>query len=407
MATHLGVRSAWRHSVPLCVLVWVGTRAGIVLLGWLAAPNFVGDELGLYESWGQALLNTGGVSGDSWQYPPLVAPLLWASSGSGLMPWSFVALALVVDAFILGLLIRLRRQGGSWLGPWFWAVAAIIIGPAIFAKLDIFPAAFALLAIAAASHPIRSGVFAAVGTVLKVWPAFVLVAVPKDRSLRAIASWGVSTLAISGVIAAIWPSTLDFVTNQSGRGLEAQSIWAYPFLVAKAFGQDASIAFRFGAFEVDSPLAEWVASLVTGLLLISIAAGVWLWLTGRFDRVAGAESALLVVLVSLLLSRVLSPQFNVWIVALAAMFLLQVGRPALTIVALISASSLITQMTYVVGYENLRDGQALAVVLHGGRIGLLVAATVMLAVRVARTWSRDDPAAPGTSAPAAGRSDSP
>ena len=391
----------------LCVLVWFSTRVGILLLGWQAAPNFVGDELELYESWGQDLLSAGGVDGDSWQYPPLVAPLLWVSTWSGRMPWSFIALAVATDAFILGLLIRLRQRGGSWLGPWFWAVAAVIIGPAIFAKLDIFPAAFALLAIAAASHPIRSGLFAAVGTVLKVWPAFVLVAVPKDRSLRAIASWGVSTLAISGLIAAIWPSTIDFVTNQSGRGLEAQSIWAYPFLVARALGQDVSIAFRFGAFEVDSPSADWMASLLTVLLLISIAAGLSLWLTGRFDRVAGAESALLVVLVSLLLSRVLSPQFNVWIVALAAILLLQVGRPALVIALMISASSLITQMTYVVGYENLRDGQALALVLHGGRIGLLVAATVMLAVRVARTWSRDDPAAPGTSTPAAGRSDSP
>lgn len=406
MRVHLGLRGAWKHSVLLCVLVWIGTRAGVVVLGWQAAPNFVGDELGLYGSWGQELLDTGGVTGDSWQYPPLVAPLLWVSTASSLMPWSFVALAVTTDAFILGLLIRLRQQGGSWLGPWFWAVAAITIGPAIFAKLDIFPAAFALLAIAAASQPIHSGVFAALGTVLKVWPAFVLVAVPKERSLRAIISWGASTLAISGVIAMIWPSTLDFVTNQSGRGLEAQSIWAYPFLVAKAFGQDVSIVFRFGAFEVDSPPAEWVASLLTILFLISVAASLWLWFTGRFDRVAGAESSLLLVLVSLLLSRVLSPQFNVWIVALAAILLLQVGRPALTIAVLISASSLIAQITYVVGYENVRDGQVLAVVLHGGRIALLIAATVMLAVRIARSWSGDAALSSGACARPADRSES-
>jgi len=372
----------------LLFIAWCATRAVVIAVGLTLAPNFVFDELQIYESWGQAFVQGSGVSGDSWQYPPMIAPLLAVAQSVGPMTVSFVGLALLADLGILIALTIAARSGASWYGPWFWVLAGIFIGPAIFSKLDIFPALMAVCALLLAARPKLSGAFAALGALLKLWPAFMLLAVPRRRAAPAAVAFAVTVVAVAILISLRWPSVSSAVANQGGRGLEAQSAWALPFLWAKAFGVDVPIEFGSGAFEIGLTSASALASLLTVGTVGATLVLIWAWLTGRFDFSAGSWAALFGVLMSLVLSRVLSPQFNVWTMALCAVVVAQTAMAARTVVVLLVASSLATQATYAFGYASLKAAEWPALLLHSARVGLLVAATIVLGVRLHQAWSR-------------------
>jgi hypothetical protein len=87
--------------------------------------------------------------------------------------------------------------------------------------------------------------------------------------------------------------------------------------------------------------------------------------------------ALVVMLVSVATSRVYSPQFNVWLVGLAAVALLDPRSRLRTVAALVVAVSILTQVVYPWSATQLVTADTVTVLVQALRITGLLAATAL------------------------------
>jgi hypothetical protein len=114
---------------------------------------------------------------------------------------------------------------------------------------------------------------------------------------------------------------------------------------------------------------------VIGLMLLALVAW-WRW-RGRLDDALPGDVALTVMLVSVATSRVYSPQFNTWLVGLAAVAMLaartRLTRPALLVIGV----SLMTQVVYPWSATQLVEGGAFVITVQSARILLLLVAMVL------------------------------
>src|SRR5882672_6549463 len=141
--------SLQRRRTLLVVLGWLASRTPLYLMvtghlfAWYGRKN-IGD-LTIYLRWVDGSLSHGALPVDnSWQYPPLVGPLLLLPK---LMPGAdyqgqFVRLAFVADAIVMATLLLTARRRGSWFGPWFWILSVPLLGPLIYGRFDVFSALF-------------------------------------------------------------------------------------------------------------------------------------------------------------------------------------------------------------------------------------------------------------------------
>jgi hypothetical protein len=102
---------------------------------------------------------------------------------------------------------------------------------------------------------------------------------------------------------------------QGGRGLEWETPWALPAVLAHSFHPSVPLYALHGSVEYNlsaAASAAWGALLPA--LLVAVAATVWFDRSGRH----GIGSACLLTVAAVLLgSKVLSPQYLTWVVALA------------------------------------------------------------------------------------------
>jgi len=183
------------RPIPALIIGWVLTRA--LLVGQVVAfgDAYLGD-VRLYALWSTLLAHGHFPAGDPfWQYPPGAGMLFASLAFLGPRPVaSFVVLALLVDAMVLGMLIRgtlhRRAQEGDsapdglrgWHGPAAWVVGGLAIGPVLITRFDVFPTALAIAALLLAARPWASGALAGLGALLKAWP-ILMVATVQRRSL--------------------------------------------------------------------------------------------------------------------------------------------------------------------------------------------------------------------------------
>lgn len=278
--------------------------------------------------------------------------------------------------------------GGHWLGPWGWVCAAFVLGPTLWAKLDIISAAFAVAAILAAGRPWRAGTLAGLGALFKVWPAVAVVALPRREASRGIIALGVTILLGYAFLVGVWPAAQAFLTNQAERRLQIESVAAWPFILADTLGTDIRVESRYGAFELVMASSNAVAVICAIATMVGLAGVAWLWLTGRLEALAPAEAVLLAVLVSLVTSRVLSPQFNIWTVAVGCVVLLQIGRRGLAVVGLIFGGSIATLLLQAAGALAMVPWSPTSVGLQSLRLTCTIIATALLLLRVA-SWRSD------------------
>ena len=136
-----------------------------------------------------------------------------------------------------------------------------LLGPLTFTRFDLVSAVlagFALLALAVRWAG-TSGVLAAAGAAVKLWPAGLLPAllVRRERPLRVLA--GFVTFGVLAVVATLAAGgtgrLLSPLTWQSDRGLQLETIWAVPLLFARCFDSAtwSTPYTRFFAFQVEGP----------------------------------------------------------------------------------------------------------------------------------------------------------
>jgi len=374
----------WPRSVAL-VAVWLATRV-IALLSVDMTPWMLHD-LEVYTGWIPGLREGQFPVGDAtWQYPP-GASLMFLSAS--MIPidfrWAFTLVILLLDGALMATLLVAwaKQRDTSGRGPWLWALAGVVVGPIMLTRFDIAPTLFAVLAVVLVARPALSGAASAVGAAVKVWPALMLLSLPR----KGLKSGLLSFVIVLGVVLVgflvTFDDSLSFLANQRDRGLQVESTGALPYLLFSLVGGHVQTALTYGSIQVLMSGAEPVGTMLTVVGLMVIALIAWWRLRGRLEDVPAGDIALTVMLVSVATSRVYSPQFNTWLIGLTAAALLA-SRTRLTQVAItVITLSLLTQIVYPWSATQLVHGGAFVIVVQSMRIILLVAATVVAVATIA------------------------
>jgi hypothetical protein len=359
--------------------IWVVLRCALVgiIAGLIPWPEQVND-LTIYAGWVAESLREGRFPTDEmWQYPPLAGPVFvlgaWLPGG----PMGFVTLFLGFDAAIMAMLTAQARRTGRGAGARLWALLPIIVGPLLLARFDVVPTTFAVAAVLMAGRPLASGALAATGAWLKVWPVLVLAALRRRDLPRGVVGALVACALIATILLATTVDPLSFVDGQRDRGLQIESLAAWPFLVAGLLGADVEVVYRYGAHELEAAGVEMVAGGVVVLTLALLGVVAVQRLRGVLDVLPGADVALAAVLFSVATSRVFSGQYFIWLLGLAAVTL---GDPASRMrrtSMLLIAAGLATQLVYPWLYSALLAGNPVAVLVQSVRVGLTLAATLV------------------------------
>jgi len=409
-----------RRQAALVCCAFLLSRA---VLFWLAVTpevyrggegEMVTGDVDHYQDWAGALRNGQNPYSDvPIEYPPGVLPLIVAPGAArGIVGYhtAFAALALLIDAAALAGLAVLARRGGSTRGLWLWVAGVPLLGPLALLRLDLAPAAATIWALERASsrRPFAAGIWMGAGAVLKLYPALLIVpalAALRSGRLRLVAGAGLVVVATLLPFAGVLPALGDTVLGyHAARGLQVESSWAVPLLIAGALGAEVSVPFSFGAFHVQAAgadILEGIAVLGTGLAL---AAGTVLALRAaatRDDRGPSLADVLFTTLALLVAtSSVFSPQYLLWLLALGGAALAVPTSPLRKTVLLLLPVAALTQLVYPLLYDPLLRLEPLPVGLLTARNAMLAGLAVTAAWRIRLSARRPGPAR-SESAPAA------
>ncbi len=325
-----------RRSILLWIAVWlltrlmmlndtgVGTRLGV--LNW--------EDVDIYRRWAGQMNRTGQLPTDAqWQYPPGAGFLFHVPSWFGNYHAGFVTLIFLADAAITVLLARMALRYATTHGVWMWLLGIPLLGGIVLLRFDTIPTLVACAGLALSANPTALGAMAGLGAGIKVWPAALLVAPGDDRSSRrAMLSAAVAGGVIWLAATIVFGNPMSFLSNQSGRGLELESIAATPWVLRQALDiEPLHWVVGSGALQIRGDIAERVAqALMLWLFVVAAACAVWtvtrirLVRAGRSelaDHSLGVDAAFTALLLFTVVHEVLSPQYMVWLVGIGAVAL--------------------------------------------------------------------------------------
>uniref|UniRef100_A0AAU3H1M9 DUF2029 domain-containing protein n=1 Tax=Streptomyces sp. NBC_01401 TaxID=2903854 RepID=A0AAU3H1M9_9ACTN len=384
-----------RGGRGLSLAVWGLTRAVLLLCVFkvftVPGPDVTSDVSVIYRGWYE-VLRTGSYPLDdvTWQYPPGAA---LAVLSPDLLPFleyasAFFVLALLCDALVLGLLLYAGgRPGTRDAGAWLWVVGVPLLGPTVYARYDLMVTAVAVAALlAGVRHPRVLGALAAFGALLKVWPALLLVGTARGRAGRRSWSAAAVTAAVLGLVAALAaPGAFAFLTFQRDRGLEIESLGALVFHVARQFGWQGAVELRYGSMEFAGPHVALVSTLALALSVLAFGwLLVWRLRARTFAVHTPADAAFTAVLLFTVTSRVISPQYLVWPLGVAAVCLVFRGSRMVLPACLVLVATAVTLLEFPLGFAHVVASDAQGVALLVVRNGLLAAAAPVAALRLWR-----------------------
>ncbi|CAB4336883.1 unannotated protein [freshwater metagenome] len=381
------------RTLPL-TLTWVITRLWVLLSGfqliYYPESEFLFSDVRLYDWWAGNIADSHfPINDPMWQYPPLAAVVFLLGYLIAANTVGFVFLALIADLVIFILLTKRGTQDTNSMPAMIWLATPLVMGPIMLGRFDVFPTLAAVFALLYISSAKRFGSAIAIGTLLKVWPILLLLATPKG-SLARVAIWFAATFSIGSLLLNLWwQDSFSFLGGQRSRGLQIESAGALAYQIWNAGPGNVSSAFQFGAIEVVAP-GTGIVSLVITLIGIALIAVLVFWrVTGRLANAEPADIALTAVLISIVTSRVLSPQYMVWVFGLLAVAALRPQQNFQKIMILIFVSAGIGQLIYPWWYISLQQGGSLAVLAHTIRVLTLVWATVITWQNLQRVASQD------------------
>ena len=384
-------------NIPALFFSWSVSRYVLFLIITLVLPYPEGiwlkGDVDLYNFWAKGLVQGIFPIDDSmWQYPPL-AGIVFAIPqwivGNSLT--GFIAFMAIFDLLILITLLitglnRFNTNSTTTSfyglsGAWFWVLWPIVMGPLTLTRFDVVPTFFALLALIALSNkkvrPYLSGFLLSIGALVKLWPMLLLVIYPK-AVLKKVSTSFISTAVLFLLFMSTWSvGFTNFLNNQSSRGLQVESIAASPFVLAKFLGKNVEYPFQYGSLEVNAQFASQIAVMLNLLTIIVFAVILVLNYQNRLNYLDLVDKSLVIVMISISLSRVFSPQFWVWIGGLAALALINKETKLKKVIILLTISAFLTQLIYPGQYIQLLSGDFFATLLQLTRVTLFVWALIM------------------------------
>jgi len=391
----LGRVADWynRHRGPRAILIgWLVTRTLSLLLVGAVARYIAGDVFYYWRKLRQ--MSEVGLDQTLIEYP---TPVVWilqlpyvATGGfrTGYLV-GFVAFMLALDAAFTYALYRSAGRRHDRAVD-FWLLFVFLLGALAYLRFDLLPAVLAGGALLAARRrPWVTGALTGLGAAVKLWPALLiptfLAYKPDRRPLGAafvVVGFG---LAAVSLLAGGMTRLFSPLTWQSDRGLQIESVWSAPLMVARVVRPETWTVelSRYQAYEIFGPGVElWVtvSNLATVIGLATLAV--------LFVRAFGAGGAspvqtgllvLTTIAVMIVTNKTLSPQYLLWLAGPGAVLLLLRHRaePAERLVVRHTAYALLalavlTNLVYPVLYPSLLN--------HNGTV-LLAVATVVTVVR--------------------------
>ncbi len=386
------------------VLGWFASRIPLYLMttghlwSWYGRRS-IGD-ITVYLRWVDGSLKHGAlpVGDNSWQYPPLVGPLLLVPK---LLPGAdyqgqFVRLAFIADAIVILVLLWTARRRESWLGPWFWVLSVPFLGPLIYGRFDVYSALFvvAALAILGKGVPLPggaagekqlngrrwiAGVLIGLGAAIKIWPGLAVFGLPRTkRGLQTIAAAVFAAVAATVICMLSFRNGTWFLHTQGHRGIEVESIWAIPFLLARRAGiWHGRIHGHYGSLEVLGYGAGFAGKVAIASTVLGFALLAWWWWRKQWRPAVAADATLVATLLMIVTSRVISPQYLIWLLATAAFCLLWKDTSQRRSALLILLSLPITQWIFPYNFTSLIHFHLGPILAVTARDALLLAATVI------------------------------
>jgi Glycosyltransferase family 87 len=390
-----------RRGPRMIVIGWLITR--VLMLGILAGfERFVVGDVFYYHRKINALF-TAGLDRTLYEYP---TPVVWILA----LPYgvafgsrigyliAFIVLMLALDAvFTYALWRSTGRRHDTSID--FWLIFVLLIGPLSYLRFDMLPAVLAGGALLAARHkPWVTGALTGLGAAVKLWPALLIGAFLSYRSDRrpaglafVIVGFG---LALISLIFGGWARLISPLTWQSDRGLQIESIWATPLMLARAASPDQWLVdiSQYQAYEIFGPGVDvWIvisnlATLLglTMIILLTIRA----FRHNRSTPVAIGFVVVATVAIMTITNKTLSPQYLLWLGGpMAALMVLRPSasvdeQPAINRMAgQLLILALLTQLVYPLFYDGYlgRSGQ-LMIILSTGVTAIRNLALVVFAV---------------------------
>jgi hypothetical protein len=320
------------------------------------------------------------------EYPPLPLAMM-------LLPRIFVD-SLAAYRLAYGILAALVTLLACGLGYAYWrklaagrgpsdpwqnmAILVLAIGPILVARIDMLPASLVLgaLLLLARKRAFAAGLCLGAGALAKIYPLmllapwFALLWVQERRSAAIKLSLG-AMLAIAVISAPfLWTAPDAFLHSTflyCARPFQVESLVG---ALTALWGGKAFISGSFGSHNVVTP--EWLDWLWSVLLPSAVFLCTVCAVRQRRQPVSGEDRAeqllhwsCAVLCLILLTSKVLSPQFFIWLLPLVAI----TPSPLVRRWAIVSVA--ITQLFYPILYDFLIDGSrvvALIVVLRNAAL---------------------------------------
>ena len=333
----------------------------------------VSNDLSIYRQAGEAVLRGEIPYRDFFiEYPPgslplFVPPALLSDDALGyatLFSWE-MALVLVATLVLMALTARKLPDSWAWPVPAItFTAAAIMLYPVATTRYD---AVVALTLAIAAFCTALGGRYSSlayaslgIGAAAKIVPALATVplALARRRAARGYAIFfGVLALFFVSALLFGGAGFLQSLAYHADRGLQVESLAASILMI---LGRVNEVVFAYGAFEVRGRGVEFAGSLSLPLMGASLLGSALFmfreYRSGRFGPRAFPRYSAALILAFMLGSKVLSPQYVIWLLPLVPLGAGGVAGILVSVVFL--AVCWTTSQVYPLHYDDLLNGRA-------------------------------------------------
>ena len=345
-------------------VLWCGFGFVHLLVGWLclvAEGLPLGDVVLVYRPWVEQATSGGPIPAVDapWVYPilaivPMLIPLLLGSA------WYGVGWLLMVSVLNAGAFAVLLGNGHSrprLIAAGWWLAFLLLLGPIALARIDSVTVTIAIVGLLwVAGRPRVAAVLLTIAAWMKIWPAALVGAIVlahrhRGRVVAAAAATSAVVLGVGLLLGGA--NAVSFVTEQTGRGLQIESLIGNAYLWLAVLRVPQSFVYYdrdILTFQVTGPGVDTAIAVMTPLLAIAVAGvlllGVLAVRTGRPLVTVLAPLALLFVLTLIVFNKVGSPQFAMWLAAPVILGLVLQRRRFIAPAVITLVIAALTQLVY-------------------------------------------------------------
>jgi len=395
---------SWVRTGPRVALTWSVSRV-LMMAIFLATSTYIIGDVTYYWRKLEAMSSVG-LANTLSEYP---TPVVWILELPHLVTFhhsygylvAFIVSMAALDGWLLWLLWHAagRRRNA---GVDFWIVFSWLIGMLIYVRFDMIPAVLVGAALVwVIRRPGAAGAVVGLGAAVKLWPALLFPALLsiRDRGRAAGPADGShgfrGPFTLGFVIVGFGLALISLVTGglrrlfspltwQSDRGLQIESLWATPLMLARVFSPSSWQVdlSKYQAYEVFGPgVSGWltVSTVITVLGILAIVVLVIKAFRHPDPQVwEVALLALAVVLIMIVTNKTLSPQYVLWLGGPVAVLLITARtdgdrRVARRLAWSTFAIALLTQLIFPQGYNWLLG--------YRGHFATTLIATLVLTLR--------------------------